>query len=642
MRTNLSMLLTGAVLAAAASAQGTVVVNSDISTSTTWTANNTYDLARQIYVLPGATLTIEAGTRIASTASANGSGSLAVAKGAQILAKGTVDAPIVFTSSNDNGSWREAANEWGNVTIMGDGYVSENATPGNVASCNASNVAQMEGLTPSGPNDTRVLYGGGNDDDDSGCLEYVSIRFGGRVVGLNNELNGLSLGGIGRETDIHHVEIMNNVDDGIEIWGGTVNLKYFAIWNIGDDSLDFDQGWRGKGQFGLIVQGYSLDASQGSGVGDNCIEHDGAEDSDWCPRSQVALYNMTVIGQFLDGDHATAWRDNARVQHSNSIFIDIGDDLVRFDNVDGDGANGYGHNGTLSWPQHWTTDWNMGDNVNGARLPAASIGQASGKLCSMTNTIAYNIADVTEANARGVFAAGNNNSLLTASAALPIRALNRAMPVIKGGKLMEQVIGLDPRPAGLAATKCTRRDTNGARFAPKDGFFNSAAFCGAFRPGGAAWDAQWTAAYEFGFRSGFSSDDHVDLGDCGEFFAMQPARDGGGEVNLGFEGATTSGGTVQFNVTNAPPSTVGAWQISFAVAPTTVPGPSAGQAFTLCPSIALGFNVGIATNANGEFSFSFPWPNVPSGTGLYSQVFLADPTPGGFVIGSNTVQSIAR
>ena len=168
----------------------------------------------------------------------------------------------------------------------------------------------MEGLQPPAGS-TIAQYGGGNDDDDSGTLDYVSIRYGGRVVGLNNELNGLSLGGIGRGTDIDFVEIMNNVDDGIEIWGGTVNLKHFSIWNIGDDSLDIDQGWRGKAQFGLIVQGYSLDANQGSGVGDNCIEMDGAEDSDYQPVTTASLYNMTVIGQPVDGDGATAWRDNA-------------------------------------------------------------------------------------------------------------------------------------------------------------------------------------------------------------------------------------------------------------------------------------------------------------------------------------------
>ena len=271
-------------IAAAAVGQSVVPVSSDISTSTTWTANNVYKLENQIYVLPGATLTIQAGTVIASTT--NLGGSLAVCKGAQIFAQGTEKNPIVFTSQADvatwtagnpkTGTWRAAANEWGNLTIMGSAYISENVITANTASPNAANVAPMEGLVAGFPGDTKVLYGGGNDDDDSGSLSYVSFRYGGKVIGLNNELNGLSLGGIGRATEINHVEIMNNVDDGIEIWGGTVNLKHFSIWNVGDDSLDIDQGYRGKIQHGLIVQGYSVGAAQGSGVGDNAIEIDGA------------------------------------------------------------------------------------------------------------------------------------------------------------------------------------------------------------------------------------------------------------------------------------------------------------------------------------------------------------------------------
>jgi hypothetical protein len=134
----------------------------------------------------------------------------------------------------------------------------------NTASPNAGNYANMEGLTASGSGDTRAFYGGGNDLDNSGRFEYVSLRYGGKVVGLGNELNGLSLGGIG------HIEIMNNVDDGIEFWGGCVDLKYVAIWNIGDDSFDVDQGWRGRVQFGLIVAGYSIaGAASGSGFCDS-------------------------------------------------------------------------------------------------------------------------------------------------------------------------------------------------------------------------------------------------------------------------------------------------------------------------------------------------------------------------------------
>jgi hypothetical protein len=190
-------LLAVAALAAGANA-AEILVSADIATSTTWTANNTYNLTTQIYVLPGATLTIEPGTVIASTPTANGSGSLAITKGAQIIANGTKTQPIIMTSTADvatwvagnpqTGTWRAAANEWGNLTIMGDAYISENATAGNTATPSASNYAVMEGLTAAFPGDPRVNYGGGNDDDDSGSIKYFSIRYGGRVVGLANEL----------------------------------------------------------------------------------------------------------------------------------------------------------------------------------------------------------------------------------------------------------------------------------------------------------------------------------------------------------------------------------------------------------------------------------------------------------------------
>ncbi len=289
-----------------------ILVSSDIAVSTTWTANHTYNLQGQIYVLPGATLTIQAGTVVASTT--NSGGSLAVTRGAQIFVQGTSQSPVIMTSKADvqtwnggdpkTGTWREAALEWGNLTLMGDAYISENAVASNTPTPSPSNYGEMEGLTAAFPGDTRIYYGGGNDDDDSGSISYLSLRYGGKVVSLNDELNGLSMGGIGRETDVDHVEIMNNVDDGIETWGGTVNYKYISIWNIGDDSFDIDQGWRGKAQFLLIVQGYSLDASQGSGVGDNCFETDGAEDSDDQPVTTGAIYNATVIGQPVDGDRA--------------------------------------------------------------------------------------------------------------------------------------------------------------------------------------------------------------------------------------------------------------------------------------------------------------------------------------------------
>jgi hypothetical protein len=493
-----SVLLTGAAQAAE------VLVTTNISTSTTWTANNTYNLQGQIYVLPGATLTIEAGTVIASDTGLGGS--LAVARGAQLFVNGTSANPVIMTSKADvatwtngnpqTGTWRAAANEWGNLTIMGAGYVSENATIGNVPTPNAANFAAMEGLVAAFPGDTKVLYGGGNDDDDSGSIHYLSIRYGGKVIGLNNELNGLSLGGIGRNTEIDHVEIMNNVDDGIEIWGGTVNLKHFSIWNVGDDSLDIDQGWRGKAQFGLIVQGYSLNASQGSGVGDNLIEVDGAEQSDWQPVTTGTIYNMTLIGQPVSGDHATAWRDNARLQVRNSVMMDLGERLVAFDNVDGDGGAGYGNNGTLSWANTWLTDYNVFSTVNAPANPAAFYPvQTSGKLAEISDSVFFrnlNGSAYTEATSRGVFNAGNNNVLTPGFADVdsPVTTLTRGSAVVLGSLTMLPVTFLDPRPANAALTSVGS--------APNDGFFTPASYRGAFAPG-ENWLDGWTASSAFGF-----------------------------------------------------------------------------------------------------------------------------------------------
>ena len=509
---SMAALVMGAGIAGAANASE-ILVTSNISTSTTWTANNVYNLQNQIYVLPGASLTIEAGTIVACTT--NIGGSLAVCSGAQIFVQGTQTNPVIMTSAADRatwtggdpktGTWREAANEWGNLTIMGEAYISENAVAGNVASPNPANRGAMEGLTAAFPGDPNVMYGGGDDDDDSGSISYLSLRYGGKVIALNNELNGLSLGGIGRGTDIHHVEIMNNVDDGIEIWGGTVNLKYFSIWNVGDDSFDVDQGWRGKAQFGLVVQGYSVNASQGSGVGDNCFETDGAEDSDWQPVTTATIYNCTVIGQPVAGDHGTAWRDNARVQYRNSIFMDLGEVLVKNDNVDGDGGHGYGFNGTLSFANTWTTAYNAvpahaNDPANPALFYTA---QTSGKLAEISDSVFYRNLFGTaynEATTQGVMGAGNNNVLIPGFDPVdaPIVALTRGPSVVKGGLTLLPVTGLDPRPANEALTSVAG--------APNDGFFTTAMYRGAFAPSATGtWLSDWTASTAFGFTPNSSA-----------------------------------------------------------------------------------------------------------------------------------------
>ena len=185
-----------AVVFAGNATAGEILVTTDIATSTTWTTGNTYNLQDQIYVLPGATLTIEPGVIVASTTGIGGS--LAVSRGAQIFVNGTQSNPVIMTSTADvatwtggdpkTGVWREGANEWGNLTIMGAAYVSENAVPGNVASPNAANEGLMEGLIESFPGDPKVRYGGGDDGDDvTGTVKYTLVREEGDALTIRGE-----------------------------------------------------------------------------------------------------------------------------------------------------------------------------------------------------------------------------------------------------------------------------------------------------------------------------------------------------------------------------------------------------------------------------------------------------------------------
>jgi hypothetical protein len=452
---------------------------------------------------------------IASTT--NLGGSLAICRGARIVANGTNDLPIIFTSKADVATWtagnpktgtaRVAMNEWGNLTVMGRAYVGKygnGAASTNTAAPSAANFAQMEGLTGSSSTDPNVIYGGGDDLDSSGTFSYVSLRYGGKVIGLGNELNGLSLGGIGKETVIDHIEIYNNVDDGIEIWGGTVNVQYFSVWNIGDDSLDIDQGWRGKAQFGLIVQGYSGNASQGSGTGDNILEIDGAEKSDAQPVTTGVVYNLTCIGQTgsTGGDTAVEFRDNANLQVRNSIFMDVGEQVFRNINTDGEatgGQTGYGHNGTLSYAARWTTPYNTYSTVNPFANPASAYqAQVDGNLIDVRDCVFYNNLNAsayTEANTYGVFTSGNNVNAGTSAAnptAMPIAAITKGAAVNPNGSLIiRPVTSIDPRAANDAVTSVGT--------APNDGFFEQAQFRGAFSSTG-NWLCGWTAVDAYGIN----------------------------------------------------------------------------------------------------------------------------------------------
>ena len=247
--------------------------------TTTWTSDRTYLISGFVFVNDGQTLTIEAGTVIrARTGQGTLASALIVARGGKIIAQGTNTNPIIFTVEGDDleGSVPvEARGLWGGLIILGNATINTE-----------SGEDMIEGIPVSEP---RGVYGGYDDDDNSGILQYVSIRHGGTNIGEGNEINGLTLGGVGRQTTIDHVEVISNADDGVEVFGGAVNLSNLAVSFCGDDAFDLDQGYHGKGQFWLGIN--SLDSDQ-------CAEITGGlAPVSALPDNMPLIYNATLIGR---------------------------------------------------------------------------------------------------------------------------------------------------------------------------------------------------------------------------------------------------------------------------------------------------------------------------------------------------------
>lgn len=244
---------------------GSKVVSGSLHGEQLWTSDKTWVLEGIVYVEAGARLVIEAGTLVQGRAGS----ALLVTRDGSIQARGTAAKPIVFTSAVPAGKRR--AGDWGGVVMLGN-------APVNTAD------AQIEGLDAG---DTRGMFGGVDASDNCGVLEYARIEFAGYEVYANSELNGLTLGGCGSKTIVRNVQVHRALDDGIEIFGGNVDLRHILITGAADDSLDWDMGWTGRVQF-LQVQQYPS-------VGDNAFEADNDEiNHEAGPVSQPTFYNVTL------------------------------------------------------------------------------------------------------------------------------------------------------------------------------------------------------------------------------------------------------------------------------------------------------------------------------------------------------------
>ncbi|HEX2101363.1 MAG TPA: hypothetical protein VHF69_11895 [Candidatus Synoicihabitans sp.] len=378
-----SMLL--AAVAAALSGPlfaATIPVSGTISANTTWSADNTYVLSGYVFVANNATLTIQPGTVIkGAVSSGTGAAALVITRGAKIMAEGTADQPIVFTSELDqlNGNLTHAdTGLWGGLVVLGHASINSRADGTEVA---APIQDQIEGFSVSGDQTSLITFGGTNDDDNSGVIRYVSIRHGGAVIGTANEINGLTLGGVGRGTTIEYVEVFANKDDSVEFFGGTVNARYIVSAFGNDDSIDFDQGYRGNVQFVFSIQ---TDIS--SDRGDKGIEWDGSTTPlTASPKAVVTVANGTFIGVGNSGGANTAIniRDAVEAKLHNSIFVNFSKMLDIEDDVD-DGPNPIPVlTGNVFWSHVAANNTAAGLNAR----PAGAV-DATAILAGATNTIA--------------------------------------------------------------------------------------------------------------------------------------------------------------------------------------------------------------------------------------------------------------
>jgi len=268
----------------------TIVLVGDLTTQTL-DATKPYLLRSQVFIPDGVTLTIPAGTVIKGEKATKAA--LIVKPGGKLVANGTASSPVVFTSNQGPGERDKG--DWAGIVILGKAFVNQ-----------AGQVA-IEGITPQtfyGPkfsDATAVNTPTTNQDDNSGTLTYVRIEYAGIELTPNNETNSLTMGGVGRGTNMNYIQVSYGGDDGFEWFGGTVNGKHLISQATWDDDFDSDFGWSGNVQFGLVVRyPFSADQSESNsfesdnqGNGNSITFCDGTDNSG-CTRAVFS--NITVLG----------------------------------------------------------------------------------------------------------------------------------------------------------------------------------------------------------------------------------------------------------------------------------------------------------------------------------------------------------
>ncbi len=296
----------------------TIFLSGTFNEDLTLDANNTYKINGSLIMASGTTLTIPAGMTI--EALAQGSDVyVAISQGAQIIANGTVDNPIVFTSDAS----APQAGDWGGLIVLGDAPI--NSVTG--AATATSEIASLP-------------YGGTDTTDNSGILRYVRVQYSGGSADGQSENNGISFYGVGNSTVVEYIQVYEGKDDGIEFFGGTVNVDYAVVVNAQDDSIDWTEGYSGS-----ITNAYVLHGAEH----DKGIEADGynidiGNNSSPIFWSKPTVTNLTIVGNGSGtGNEAVSLRAGTQGIFNNVLLEGFAEGF----DLDGDaGANSDNPTGT--------------------------------------------------------------------------------------------------------------------------------------------------------------------------------------------------------------------------------------------------------------------------------------------------------
>ena len=356
----------------------TVTVTQSITTNTTWTSGNVYLLQGQIYVKNGATLTIQPGTIIQGDKATAGSG-LFVCQGSKLIANGTANQPIVFTSNQAPGA--RLAGDWGGIILMGKSHLNL-----------AGGIGNIEGLTVSP--DTQ-FGGGANPDtmDNSGSLKYVRIEFPGYVYQPNKEINGLTLGAVGKGTMIDYVQVSFSNDDAYEWFGGTVDCRHLVSYRNLDDDFDTDNGFSGNVQFCLGVRDPLIADVPAVSTSEGFESDNDATGSVNLPQTKAAFSNVTWIGPLRGTCPASSvginvgYRKGARIRRNSALKI--------YNSIFMDGLQGFHVDGTLSENNATAGSLKFKNNIVAGYLTNLSLVRNTGSTFDMWTNFTSNSNDST-------------------------------------------------------------------------------------------------------------------------------------------------------------------------------------------------------------------------------------------------------